>query len=76
MLNADVGAVLWYSVVVDLIKKLIFTPIGDAFPGIGAHLGSAAGGRSLGSSQLGGSLGAVPVLKSARGKRRGWPSAA
>ena len=43
MLNADVGAVLWYSVVVDFLHHLIFTPIGDAFPGIGAHLGSAAG---------------------------------
>ena len=42
-LNADVGAVLWYSVVVDFLHHLIFTPIGDAFPGIGAHLGSAAG---------------------------------
>ena len=43
VLNADVGAVLWYSVVVDFLHHLIFTPIGDAFPGIGAHLGSAAG---------------------------------
>ena len=43
MLNADVGAVLWVLVVVDFLHHLIFTPIGDAFPGIGAHLGSAAG---------------------------------
>ena len=43
VLNADVGAVLWYSVVVDFLHHLIFTPIGDAFPGIGAH--RLGGGR-------------------------------